>query len=75
MKKKSSLHDFILWDAFLEKKAENYTFSKFLWCAWKCIKLLLFNVLKKGKASSWDYVQKIKNNLKHIFTKFYQLMT
>ena len=33
------------------------------------------NLLKEGKASSWDYVQKIKNNLKHVFTKFHQLMT
>ena len=28
--------------------------------------------LKGGEASSWNYVQKMKNNLKHIFTKFRQ---
>ena len=31
--------------------------------------------LEGGKASSWDYVQKIKNNPKLIFTKFHQLTT
>ena len=29
--------------------------------------------IKGGKACNWDYVQMMKNNLKHIFTKFYQL--
>ena len=27
--------------------------------------------IKGGKATSWDYVHNIKNNLKHIFTKFH----
>ena len=31
--------------------------------------------LKGGEASSWDWVQKIKNNLNHNFTKFHQLTT
>ena len=32
----------------------------------------LENALLESEASSWDYVQKIKNNLKHIFSKFRQ---
>ena len=32
-------------------------------------------IFEEGEASTWDYVQKIKNNLKHIFTEFHQFTT
>ena len=31
--------------------------------------------MERGEAPSCGYVQKIKNNLKHIFTKIHQLTT
>ena len=39
-----------------------------------CTKATL-RIINGGEASSWDYVQKIKNNLEHIFTKFRQFMS
>ena len=34
----------------------------------------IHDTIKRGETSSWDYAQKLKNHLKHFFTKF-QLST
>ena len=48
--------------------------EEFLFCTPLTTTTTGADIFKGGEASSYDYVQKIKYNLKHIFTKFYQLM-